>query len=348
VRPARVEPLCAVSSPSVLDVGDVPTPAALGVVAIGRNEGERLVRCLCSVSSHDAAVVYVDSGSTDGSVRAALGLRAKVVALDMTQPFTAARARNAGLQRLRDEVPSVEYVQFIDGDCEMVAGWQRTAMQFLLDNPRVAAVCGRRRERFPQQSIFNRLCDMEWATPVGQALACGGDVLMRAAALAQVGGYRDELIAGEEPELCVRLRAAGWQVWRLDAEMTLHDAAMTRWSQWWKRTMRSGYAYAWGASLHGHLPERHGVVQSRRALVWGALLPFGIAMLAMLHPVYMGLALAYPLQALRLGLRDGISRSDARLRAVAMVLARFPEAQGVLKFHLDRLLRRRAALIEYK
>ena len=322
--------------------------SVLGVVVIGRNEGERLLRCLKSVLSHCVTVVYVDSGSTDGSVDAAHGLLAKVVALDMTQPFTAARARNAGLLRLREEVAHVEYVQFVDGDCEVVPGWQERAIRFLADNPHIAAVCGRRRERFPHRSIYNRLCDLEWDTPVGQALACGGDVLIRATALAQVGGYRDELIAGEEPELCVRLRAKGWQVWRLDAEMTLHDAAMTHWTQWWKRTMRSGYAYAWGASLHGHLPERHGVVQSRRALVWGALLPLGIAMLAMLHPAYMGLALAYPLQALRLGLRDGISRSDARLRAVAMVLSRFPEAQGVLKFHLDRLLRRRAALIEYK
>ena len=55
---------------------------------------------------------------------------------------------------------------------------------------------------------------------MGAARACGGDALMRTAALAEVGGYDPNLIAGEEPELCVRLRAAGWQIYTLDREMT--------------------------------------------------------------------------------------------------------------------------------
>ena len=108
----------------------------------------------------------------------------------------------------------------------------------------MAAVCGRRRERFPERSIYNWLCDREWDSPIGEATACGGDVLIRRQALAAVGGYRDDVIAGEEPELCVRLRAARWRIWRLDAEMTLHDAAMTQFRQWWKRILRSGYAFA--------------------------------------------------------------------------------------------------------
>jgi len=44
---------------------------AIDAVVIGRNEGERLVACLASLGGEIRRAVYVDSGSTDGSVAAA-------------------------------------------------------------------------------------------------------------------------------------------------------------------------------------------------------------------------------------------------------------------------------------
>lgn len=314
-------------------------------VVIGRNEGARLVACLASLAGQVRRVVYVDSGSTDGSVAAAQAAGAQVVALDMARPFTAARARNAGLVALAGDAPDL--VQFVDGDCIVDPGWIPAARAFLAANPQVGVVCGRRRERFPEVSVFNRLADAEWDTPVGQATACGGDALMRYPAVAGVGGYRDDLIAGEEPELCQRLRRAGWQVWRIGQEMTLHDAAMTRLSQWWKRSRRAGHAFAEGAALHGAGPDRHWVAESRRALVWGAVLP-GVAVLgAMLHPVALMLMLALPAQVLRLAWRWGGGRA-AWERALFTVLGKLPEAQGALGFYLGRITGRRRGLIEYK
>ena len=259
---------------------DFPDPT-LAVVLIGRNEGARLIRCLASVQGRVGQVVYVDSGSTDGSVVAARAAGAEVVELDLTQPFTAARARNAGLAALRQGVLP-DWVQFVDGDCEMQPGWIATARSFLDAHPKAAVACGRRRERFPQASVYNRLCDAEWDTPVGEAFACGGDALMRRESLDQIGGYNPTLIAGEEPEMCVRLRAKGWQIWRLEAEMALHDAAMTRFSQWWRRTRRGGHAAAEGMAMHGTGPERLGVAMVRRALIWGMALPGVTVLLAVL------------------------------------------------------------------
>ena len=322
--------------------------ASFGVVVIGRNEGERLRRCLDSVLGSAAAIVYVDSGSTDGSVAMARGRGVAVVGLDMNQPFTAARARNAGLREMQVLAPALPHILFVDGDCEVAATWPRVALSFLRDHADVVAVCGRRRERHPERSIYNRLCDIEWAAPTGSVRACGGDVMMRTAALVVVGGYRDDLIAGEEPELCVRLRRAGWRIWRLPDEMTLHDAALLRFGQWWKRAQRGGHAYAEGAQLHGAAPERHGVRETRRAVVWGLLMPAAIALLGLADARWLGLALLYPLQVLRLALRYGITSGLGWSRALFMVLARFAEASGVLKFHWNRLLRRRSALIEYK
>jgi GT2 family glycosyltransferase len=323
-------------------------PPLVGVVLIGRNEGDRLRRCLASIPPGIVRTVYVDSGSTDGSVDLARAAGARVVALDMTRRFTAARARNEGYAALVAEGP-VDFVQFVDGDCELDPGWIDTSLAFLLAHPEVAVACGRRRERFPEASVYNRLCDWEWDTPVGQALACGGDALMRAAAFAAAGGFNPALIAGEEPELCVRLRAAGWQVWRLDHEMTLHDAAMTRFGQWWKRARRAGHAAAEGMALHGAPPERHGVAQTRRALVWGLMLPvLALAGAVLVSPWALLLLLVYPVQILRLARRYGMGSRLGWERAVLMTMGKFPEAIGALEFRLRRLMGRPTGLIEYK
>jgi len=319
-----------------------------GAIVIGRNEGERLKRCLKSLSAA-SVVVYVDSASGDGSAQWARESGAEVVELDVSLPFTAARARNSGLRRLRETAPDLAYVQFVDGDCELVKDWPEAALFFLDSHADVGAVCGRRRERFPEHSIYNWLCDREWEGPAGETRAFGGDVMICAGALEEVGGYRDDVIAGEEPELCVRLRAAGWRVWRLDNDMTLHDAAMTHFGQWWKRMLRSGYAFALGAFLHGAPPERHFVWESRRAWLWGVWLPL-VCLLATLVFWPWGLAawLIYPMQMLRQTIRNTGPLGQRATLALFQTLSRFPEAFGQIRFLCDRQLARRAQIIEYK
>lgn len=319
-----------------------------GVVVIGRNEGERLRRCLKSLPA-TATVVYVDSGSTDGSAHWASSQAADVIDLDLRLPFTAARARNAGFRRLREIAPDLIYIQFVDGDCEVIAGWPGHALSFLDSHADVAAVCGRRRERHPERSIYNWLCDRDWDRRAGEVLAFGGDAMVRAAALEAVGGYCDYLIAGEEPELCVRLRAAGWRIWRLEIEMTWHDAAMTRFSQWWRRALRGGYAFAQGAFIHGARPERHCVWESRRAWLWGVLLPLACLTAGLTFEPWGWVAwLIYPLQIVRQTVRNPGPLGDRAWLALFQVLARFPEGLGQISFMQDRLLRRQARLIEYK
>lgn len=318
---------------------------SVAAIAIGRNEGDRLKACLASLRGQAAPVIYVDSGSTDGSVAAAEALGADVVALDMGQPFTAARARNAGLARLRDLAPEVELIQLLDGDCTLHPDWIAAARAALAADPDLAVVCGRRRETFPQASLWNRLIDAEWDTPVGPAKACGGDALMRRAALDAVGGYDPAMIAGEEPEMCFRMRRQGWKIARIDAEMTAHDAAMTRFSQWWRRARRAGHAYAEGAALHGReTDERYNVAEVRRALLWGLILPAVTLLGALILTPWALLLLGlYPAQIVRL-MRRGFDAAEA----VFLTLAKFPETQGVLGYWWSRLTGRPRHLIEYK
>ncbi len=267
------------------------------IVVIGRNEGERLRRCLLAALRQSGAVVYVDSGSNDGSAVLARSLGIEVVALDATAPYTAARARNAGFEFLVGRsAPSVDAVQFVDGDCELSAGWLQIAEAELARRPEAAAVCGRRRERFPDASILNRLCELEWDTRTGDVASFGGDALIRVAAFRAAGCFRPELIAGEEPELSLRLRREGWKIVRLAAEMTLHDSNILRFGQWWRRTLRSGHAYAEGAWLHGLEPEHHCLRQSLSIWFWGVAWPLLAA----------GVVSVWPLGALDAG---GVSRA---------------------------------------
>jgi glycosyltransferase involved in cell wall biosynthesis len=327
----------------------------IGVVAIGRNEGERLRLCLSSARGRAAAIVYVDSNSTDGSVEMARQMGVEVVQLDMSIPFTAARARNEGFKRLMQIQPDLDFVQFVDGDCEIVRNWIEKASQELGAHPDWAIVCGRRRERFPALSVYNRICDIEWDTPIGESKWCGGDALVRVEAFKKVNGYNPSVIAGEEPELCVRLRQDGWIIMRLDQDMTMHDAALTRFGQWWKRTVRSGHAYAEGAAMHGAPPERHFVKEVRSNWFWGLILP--LTALALIWPTR-GWSLALLLVAydylfvkVFIRARRGEMIMPAKWAfawAWFTVLGKFPHVIGQIRYMLGRWSGKKSRLIEYK
>ncbi len=345
------------ASQSVLDEN------AVGVVVIGRNEGERLKRCLRSLIGQGAGpIVYVDSGSSDDSVAFARSLGVFVVNLDTSIPFTMARGRNAGFDELSRRFPALRWVQFVDGDCEVREGWIARAREAILARPDVAAVCGRRRERHPEASIYNRLADMEWNAPTGEVEECGGDVLFRCPVFLEVGGFNPRMIAGEEPELCVRVRAKGHKVVRIDAEMTLHDAAMLRFSQWWTRAVRGGHSYAEGMALHGLGPSRHNVRRALSALTYGVALPglfcgalvfaasgigFGplsVSVLALVPAAYARAALG----AYRERRRQGDPASHAALYAGFCMLGKLPESIGIGTYWLNRLRGRYSGLMEYK
>ena len=328
----------------------------IGIVTIGRNEGDRLVRCFQSLQQQlepGMPIVYVDSGSTDGSVARAQAMGIDVVNLDLSVPFTMARGRNAGFQHLLTHYPDLEFVQFIDGDCELLPNWLTTALDFLQAEPQVAIVCGRRRERFPTASPYNRLADMEWHTPVGETTACGGDALMRVAVIREVGGYNPPLICGEEPEMCIRVRRLGWRIWRLDADMTLHDAAMLQFSQWWKRSIRGGWAVAEGYAQYGQAPEQYMQKEHQSGWLWGLAIPLVAVGLAWpTHGLSLILLLGYGVLGYKIYQYRvqtyGDAPAAARTYALYCTLSKVPQMIGQAKYWLHRLQNKPATLIEYK
>ncbi len=321
----------------------------IGVVIIGRNEGKRFKRCVRSLLKQPVPVVYVDSGSTDGSVDFAKNMNCEVVNLDLSAPFTAARARNEGVKALSLSHPNLQFIQFVDGDCEIASSWLEAARASLEEDPRLAAVSGRCRERFPEASVYNSLMDIEWNTPVGDALAVAGNSMIRLAAFHEVNGFDETFAAGEEPEMCFRMRDRGWKFLRIDAEMAQHDAAIHSWRQWWMRNVRGGSAYAQGAWVHGRSAERYNLKDSARIWFWAGAVPLCAVSFAPLSlgGSLLGAASGYGLvlnRMYRSRLRAGDTPKAAFNFSVFNLLGKFPQLQGQIQF----LRRRGSRLIEYK
>ncbi len=283
----------------------------------------------------------------------ARSLGVEVVELDMSIPFTAARARNEGFDRVLNVAPGTDFVQFVDGDCEVVPGWIERGREELARDEGLVAVWGIRRERHPDASVFNELCDVEWQMGgFGETTRFGGDVMIRVKSLREVGGYNPRVIAAEDDEVAARLALAGGRIMRVDHPMTLHDAAIFRVSQWWRRARRCGHGYAQVGALHGDTPLRKFEVERKRVYVWGAGLPAASVALA---PVTLGgsllLSCIYPLRAARIAARarsEGMSLRTSAVWGLSCALSALPEAVGVAEFHVRRILNKAPRIIEYK
>lgn len=323
--------------------------AGTGVVVIGRNEGERFRACLSSLDGSEAQLVYVDSGSTDGSVAAARDAGAVVVELDMSLPFTAARARNAGFAAFGAAGMQPAFVQFLDGDCQLCPGWLEAARSALENSPELGVVTGWLSERYPEKSVYNAMCDHEWHGPVGEIDACGGLMMVRREAFSAVEGFNETVIAAEDDEFCIRLREAGWRIERIPREMALHDAGITRFSQWWKRMVRAGHAFAQVGEMHRGYFRR----SRQRIWVYGAALPaaFVLSLLLGWKPVLVAVPLIYLVAWLRTarGLkRGGLSGRAARIHSAFLTMSKFAGLLGMLRYYTKRIRGGSMELIEYK
>lgn len=321
------------------------------MVVIGRNEGARLVRCLESVRAADypqekIELIYADTDSTDDSCTVAAKAGAEVVPIRPERPCAAA-ARNAGLRRAHHEL-----VHFFDGDTMVVASWFRRGVAAMKD-PNVACVFGRVTEVAPTASVYNFWAHHDWYVPPGPADSCGGNALYLHDALEIVGGFDESLIAGEEPDLCYRIREGqGKLVMSLDQPMIQHDINMTRFAQYWRRCTRTGHGYA--EIAHRHPGLRSWRIAHRRepahvlvglaalALSLGFWTPWPVAVWAGL------LAAAVLRNAMRVRNRVGGFRS-AILYSVHHYIAKLPITIGECTYWFRLFFRRhRQPLMEYR
>ena len=333
---------------------DIESNAIVGVVAIGRNEGERLRACFESLKHYQLPIVYVDSGSTDGSILLAENYGAIVLELDMSCPFTAARARNSGYEKLLELHPEITLIQFVDSDCVVDKDWINKAQKMFYKEPLLAAVSGHQGEKNAHKNIYKKLFSIEWRSPVGIMKDYGGFIgnnMMRASVLKQVGGYNPQVIAGEDSELGVRLELNGYYIRKIDHAMTLHDADITRFNQWWKRSVRAGHAIGQRAHLNGNTALRDCVHARNSTWLWGIGFPSALLLALVptngLSAIASGMYLLLGFRMFRYRKNLGDNTSDAILYSGFTLIAKFANAIGLIKFYFNKA-KGHYNLIEYK
>lgn len=299
-------------------------------------------------------LIYVDSGSTDYSVSIAEPLVDSVLELDPVKPFSAARARNEGFERLTALFPTLELIQFVDGDCVLSEGWLEAARQSMLADTKRAVIIGHLQECNPDISIYNRLCALEWKSPAGDLKnfgVLGGIFMVRVDVFRNLGGFNTSVIAGEDSEFGVRLSLAGYTVTKIDHNMAIHDANMTTFSQWWTRAVRAGHAIGQRAHLNGKTSVKDCVQERKSTLFWGIAVPLlALLLLVPTRGASILLVLGYLALALKVYLfrrKQNENVRDAIIYAKFIVLAKFANGLGLLKFYFNRF-KQRYEIIEYK
>ena len=341
-----------VESPRIRSA-DADTPV-LSVVVIGRNEGERLAKCLGSVGKVRGVVVqeiiYVDSASTDGSPEVASGYGA-VVAVVCSERPTAALGRNTGWRQAESE-----FVLFLDGDTVLHEDFPQAAFHAIAQDSSIAAVWGHRREIHPEASVFNRVLDLDWVYEPGFTEFCGGDVLVRRKALLETGGFDEELIAGEEPELCRRLRARGYMILHIDHPMTGHDLQITKWSQYWKRATRAGHAYAEVSERYRKSDDPSWTSERKGNLIRGSFGPISLLVASSLSVRFGFLPFALWLTVLLLASVRSAWKARWKKNSAWILLLygihshvqHVPILVGQMQYELDKRQGKPQKLIEYK
>jgi len=320
--------------------------AIIGAVIIGldpRNSPEAAIRSL----PEDCAAVFAPLTPMNEAVAAARKAGAEIAEIGKG-PQTAGRAKNAGYRHLKKLIPGIRYVQFMDAACALDPDWFASAEKFMERRPEVAVIEGRMRQRNGDEVAFPTVSEQRKNETPGEIVSViAPGAFMRAEAFEAAGGFRGDLLSCENDDLCIRQRRRGAHIWRLETDMMINEPRKTN---WWKRAVLRGFDNAYAMSLHGGPPERHGVGETVRAMMWGFFIPLAIVAAAVLGAIVANmfapmtpapfaaagiLALGAGVYALKI-LASLLRRGPFRLRswgeAFGAVFGRFAEALGVIRF----------------
>ena len=198
-------------------------------------------------------MVLADSASIDRTREIAARYDVTILCLHADQRLTAAAGRSVGYAHT-----TAEAVLFLDGDMELIGGWLERAIDLLHARPDVAVVTGTLIERPLSATGRGRLGD-DQAFELDHLVEVphgGGAALYRRAVLEKVGTFCPYLYSDEEPELCIRIRHAGYRVMKLAHPIAYHytqpqEAVSTIFARW-RRNLYVGS----GQSIRYHLVDR--------------------------------------------------------------------------------------------
>ena len=323
--------------------------AVTGVVVVG---GKKNVSPEAAIRSagDGRAIVFVSSGQGIDELAVARRAGAVIVEPGERPHNTSGRARNAGYRQLKKIAPHMRYVQFINADTALDPDWLNVAERFMERRPEVSVIEGQRRDRLGNPVPYERSKEKKTREMEGEIQWVQNSAMMRADTFESVGGFRGDLTVAETKDLCVRMRRRGSHIWRLKAPMMIRKTKPKKFGAWWSERNAAGFENAYTASLHGGPPERLGVMETARAMVWGFLFPFGViaaaligaagaSFLAPLTParqvfgtiILLGV-LVYAAKFLASVVQRGPFKASSWSGAFRAVFGAVPECLGVMQF----------------
>jgi len=310
----------------------------VGVVVAG---GGSAIETTIRAAGDEGPVIYV-AQAADQEIAAAAGRAGAEALMIADRALSPGRARNAGYRELKKQRPNLRYVQFVEAGFVLDPAWLAAARRFMDRRPEVAVIEGW------ASSPARRPAG---ATESGEVEITGPTAFVRASAFESAGGFRGDLIVNETADLCIRLRRRGAHIWRLDAPMGVRGLAPAKTRDWWARAARRGFDYAHGADLHGAPPEELYSAEQWRAILWGAIVPLlmiviavgGAGLAAWLAPFVGPVAVMggvfglggvlYLMKIIVTAFRYGALDVASWAAACEETLAHVPEVFGVWRFH---------------
>ena len=200
------------------------TTPSLSIIIITRNEAANIGLVIESALQEAAIypgteIVVVDSASTDETIEIARQYPIGVFCMPPTWQLSAAAGRYIGYLNT-----SGEYILHLDGDMALVQGWLGKALPYMAANPQLAGCNGYWENIYKEEGkiIYREMHEWEEGVGLEQVEEFGGAALYRRAALDKVGGFNPYIYSYEEPELCARLRAVGYELVRLPEQIGEH------------------------------------------------------------------------------------------------------------------------------
>jgi hypothetical protein len=127
---------------------------------------------------------------------------------------------------------------------------------------------------------------------------------------------------------------------------------MYHFTEWWRRTRRTGHAWAQVAALHGKSEERYFVRDCRRAWIWGLAIPsVAFALALVTRGISLMLLFLYGPQfgwIVRNARKRGWALGDSIVYSFFTVLSKFPAVEGMIAYHWRHWRGHALTIMEHK
>ena len=208
---------------------DRPQRPSLSIIVVSYNTVALLKDCLASINAQLGSrheVIVVDNASSDGS--------ADMVRAGYPDTVLVASEINLGFGRANNHALSIakgDLIWLLNPDTRLEKDALGAAVEFMIRNPAIgmAGTVLINTDGSPQSSVEYRYPGQRYAhailgrLPGDIAWVMGASIIARRDVLQFVGGFDEQFfLYGEEVDLCLRVRKAGWPIGFVQGSVVTH------------------------------------------------------------------------------------------------------------------------------